>query len=240
MKLPIAETIDRADALYAAREDVHQVRLSVELLDAALVHQFNYELAWRTGRALFFLGQEAEDKAEARRQHARAVKVCEEAARAEKARVEGHFWLGVNLALLAALENPFKALGHALRARRALKRAIALDAVYHGAGPLRVLARLQTNLPRILGGGFNLAHANFEKAIVLAPANTVTRLYYAELLLAAGDLTNSRTQLEALLAAPLDPAWAFETTRDRRLAQAMLKKIVQSPMSKVQSQEDGF
>jgi tetratricopeptide (TPR) repeat protein len=224
MKPNVAEMMERADALYAARHDVRQVRLSVELLDAALAHSFNYELAWRSGRALFFLGQEAEGKAEARSQHVRGAKVCEEAVRARGERVEGHFWLGVNLALLAALENPFAALGLILRARRHLKRAIALDAAYHGAGPLRVLARIEAKLPSLLGGGFNVARANFEKAIALAPANTVTRLYYAELLLAAGDLTSSRTQLEALLAAPPDPAWAFETTRDRRLAQAMLKR----------------
>jgi uncharacterized protein (TIGR02996 family) len=224
MKLDVTQTMHRADALYAARHDTERVRSSVELLEAALSSEFDYELAWRLGRALFFLGQEAEGKAQARRQHARAVPVCEEAAQSEEERVEGHFWLGVNLALLAAHENPFAALRHIRRARRSLKRAIALDAAYHAAGPLRVLARLEAKLPALLGGGFNRARANFEKAIALAPANTVTRLYYAELLAEAGDHANARAQLQALLAAPTDPAWAFETTRDRRLAQAMLKK----------------
>lgn len=225
MKISVAETTERADALYAAREHTQNVSLSAELLDAALSRGFDYENAWRLGRALFFLGQEAQGDSQSRAFHARAVKMCELAARAEPARVEGHFWLGVNLALLAALENPVSALPHAFRARRSLRRAVALDAGYHAAGPLRVLARLETKLPKWLGGGHARARADFEKALTLAPNNTVTRLYFAELLLETGDERSARLQLEALLAAPTDPAWAFERARDRRLAHAMLKKL---------------
>jgi tetratricopeptide (TPR) repeat protein len=225
MKSFATEINERADALYNAREETGNVRLSVELLEAELARQFDYEPAWRLGRALFFLGQETESRAQARAFHARAVKICERAARVCPSQVEGHFWLGVNLALLAALEKPLPALRHALRARRALRRAIALDSAYHAAGPLRVLARLEARLPRWLGGGHTRARAYYEQALALAPANTVTLLYYAELLLAAGDSKNARRQLEALLNAPHDPFWAFEISRDRRLAQAILKKV---------------
>lgn len=224
MSQAVAEIIERADALYGARSRVQSVSLSVELLDAALAKQFDYELAWRRGRALFFLGQEAPDKAAAHSFHARALESCVRAAHAEQSRVEGHFWLGVNLALLAALEKPARAIRYAFRARRSLRRAVALNPGYHAAGPLRVLARLEAKLPRLLGGGAARSRAHFEKAIALAPANTVTRLYFAELLLANGDEINARRQLEAILNAPLDPAWEFEMSRDRRLAQAMLKK----------------
>lgn len=225
MKSSVAEITARADALYAARSNAQNVSLSVELLEDALAQEFDYELAWRLGRALFFLGQEAEDKATARSLHARAVKSCELAVHREQSRVEGHFWLGVNRALLAALEKPLTALGQALRARRSLRCAIAIDAAYHAAGPLRVLARLEAKLPPLLGGGRARARADFEKALALAPANTVTRIYFAELLIEAGDEASAHSELQALLAAPFDPAWAFETTRDRRLAQAMLKKV---------------
>jgi tetratricopeptide (TPR) repeat protein len=225
MKLSAAEIRKRADALYAARQDIRNIRSSVEMLQAATGHESDYELAWRLGRALFFLGQEAGDKTQAHAFHTRAVKICERASYDEPRRVEGHFWLGVNLALLAALEKPLKALRHALAARSALRRAIALDPAHHDAGPLRVLARLEAKLPTLFGGGQARARANFEKAVALSPANTVTRLYFAELLLETGDTKSARRQLEALLNAPFDPAWAFETERDRRLAQAMLDKL---------------
>lgn len=225
MKISVMEIASRADAFYAARDETQSVSRSLELLEAALRGEFAYELAWRAGRALFFLGQEAESEASARERHARAIKICGRAASACPARVGGHFWLGVNLALLAALENPAAALWHALKARRSLRRSISIDPAYHGAGPLRVLARLEARLPIIFGGGYKRARAHFERAVALAPANTVTRLYFAELLAAAGERTSARQQLEALLNAPPDPVWAFEMARDRRLAEVMLRSV---------------
>jgi tetratricopeptide (TPR) repeat protein len=216
----VDEVTRRADALYAARENLDNVRACVRLLRAEDIHE--YEVAWRLGRALFFLGQETQDKEEARSCHASAVSVCDPAAQSQPERVEGHFWLGVNLALLARVENSLKGLRHALGAKRSLTRAVRLDPAYHAAGPLRVLARLQHKLPRLLGGGTSRSRANFERAIQLAPANTVTRLYFAELLSEMGNTPRARDELEALLKTPPDPAWAFESARDREIARRML------------------
>jgi tetratricopeptide (TPR) repeat protein len=225
MPISLEEITQRADALYAARAQLENVRASVELLRAA-VEPYDYEVAWRLARALFFLGQEANTPEDARALHAQGVEVSARAARVRPGRVEGRFWLGVNLALSARLENPLTALPQALRARRELERAARIDSAYHGAGPLRVIGRLQHKLPRWLGGGANRARANFERAIELAPANTVTRLYFAELLIDAGAIDQARTQLEVILNAPHDPAWAFEIKRDQRLAREILRCLV--------------
>ena len=222
MDYSLQELTRRADALYEERGRVENVRASVGLLEGAAGE---YEAAWRVGRSLFFLGQEAATRNEARAHHARGALFCGRASRLAPRRVEGHFWLGVNLALLAQAEKPLRAVRHALRARRSLVRAARLDAAYHGAGPLRVLARLQHKLPRLLGGGPERARANFERAIQLAPANTVTRLYFAELLLETGEAERARGELEALLNAPPEAAWAFESERDRELARRMLGEM---------------
>lgn len=224
MKPSLSEIIRRADALYDGRGELENVRASVELLERDESAN-DYETAWRLGRALFFLGQETQGKKESRAYHTRGTLASERATVLQPSRVEGHFWLGVNLALLARLENPFKALRHALRARRFLLRAVRLDSSYHAAGPLRVLARLQHKLPGVLGGGKTRARANFERAISLAPANTVTRLYFAEMLLEMGDTTRARSELESILKMPIDPAWAFESARDRERAREMLKNV---------------
>jgi tetratricopeptide (TPR) repeat protein len=220
----IEELTARADALYAARDSIENVRASLEVLEQAAAPH-DYEVAWRRARALFFLGQEAQRKRDARRYHAQGAQASEHAVSLEPERVEGHFWLGVNLALQARLENPLSALRRALSARRELERAARIDPTHHAAGPLRVLGRLQHKLPRLMGGGMKRARANFERAIEIAPANTVTRLYFAEMLLEIEAETEARTQLEATLQAPHDPAWAFEIKRDQRLAREMLKEI---------------
>ena len=220
MKSTAQEAVRHADALYDAREQDENIRASLEVLRPFIAH--DYDAAWRAARALFFLGQEATAQATARDHHARAAAMCARATRLCPARVEAHFWHGVNLALLAQLSNTFRALPLALRARRALLRAARIDPAYHAAGPLRVVARLEAKLPRWLGGGHARAHAHFEQALRLAPHNTVTRLYFAEMLFAAGDHAGAHDQLRRLLAAPPDPAWNFETTRDRRRARQML------------------
>jgi uncharacterized protein (TIGR02996 family) len=74
-----------------------------------------------------------------------------------------------------------------------------------------------------LGGGAERALAHFEEAIRLAPSNTVTRLYFAELLLQRGDAERARAELETLVAIRFDPAWAFEIKRDQARAREMLE-----------------
>src|SRR5882762_2917892 len=169
----IVEHVDRA---YAARARIRNVSESVDVLRHAQKDADRYELAWRLSRALFFLGQESREKLIARSFHAEGADAGKLATRFAPDRVEGHFWLGVNIALLAGLEPIAKAAPHALRAKRALRKAISLDASYHAAGPLRVLARLQQRLPQLLGGGIARARENYERAISIAPANTVTRI----------------------------------------------------------------
>jgi tetratricopeptide (TPR) repeat protein len=224
MKWNLSHITSRADALYAAREQIENVRASVELLEEPWPHD-DFEIAWRLGRALFFLGQEEQREVESRIFHARGAAVCVRAVRAQPLRVEGHFWLGVNLALQAETMRRFAALPLALRARRELERAANIQPAYHAAGPLRVLARLKHKLPRLFGGGHARARADFARAIELAPSNTVTHLYFAELLLDDGDFPSARHELETILNAPLDPAWTFETTRDRSTARELLQRL---------------
>ncbi|HEX8748015.1 MAG TPA: TRAP transporter TatT component family protein [Pyrinomonadaceae bacterium] len=216
------EILAIADKLYDGREQTGSVRRSLELLEQAAD---DYGALWRLGRARFFLGQEARDQQEARSHHLAGVDAGRRAASSSPGLVEGHFWLGVNLALLARLEKPAGAFRAALGARRELGRAVRIDPAYHAAGPLRVLARLESKLPRILGGGKNRARAHFEEAVRLAPSNTVTRIYFAELLLECLDTERARAELKALLAIPFDPAWAFEIKRDRERAGEMLKRL---------------
>ena len=226
LRTSLSEMIERADFLYAKRSDIENVRLSVELLTNKETE--DYELAWRLGRAHFFLGQEAKNQSEARGHFAQGVATCEHIVKLRPHRVEGQFWLGVNLALMAGLETLHRAIRHALGAKRALRRAIQIDPTYHGAGPLRVLARLEHKLPRALGGGIERARLNFEKAQQLSPHNTVTRIYFAELLLEIGEELEAQMHLNAILQTPLDSAWSFEANRDRKLAREKLAMMGKS------------
>jgi tetratricopeptide (TPR) repeat protein len=222
---PEQQIVEHADELYAAREDIANVWTSVALLRSKLVGIDSYEIAWRLGRALFFLGQEGRAGETSRELYAQGADAGKQALRAAPDRVEGHFWLGVNLALLAGAEPPLKAALHAVQAKRALQQAVIIDPAYHAAGPLRVLARLRHKLPGLLGGGVVHAREQYERAIALAADNTVTRIYFAELLLELGELKRARAELDLVLQAPFDADWAFEIKRDQRIAGELLARL---------------
>jgi hypothetical protein len=218
----MTEIIERADKLYSCRTDMDCVIECVRLLKSVEIGEF--EIAWRLGRAWFFLGQEAMDRSDRRKNYQLGIEASERAVSFRDERVEGHFWHGVNLALLAAEANVITAAGLALRAKRALLRAVAIDAGFHGAGPLRVLAKLEQKMPKVLGGGVKRSRAHFDQAIQISTGNTVTRIYYAELLLGIGEHAAAKRQLEAVLNSPDDAFWQFEIDRDKRLARAMLER----------------
>lgn len=222
-EIEIQAIIRQADELYAERQRIENVRASITILRSSGRNE--YEILWRLGRAMFFLGQESPDKESALSNHCQGVVVCEQAVATAPDRVEGHFWLAVNLALAAQLHRRLPGLMKARRAIRELRQAIQIDSSYHGAGPLRVLARLQHKLPRSLGGGSRRSRTNYRAAINVAPQNTVTRIYLAELLLESGEGDLAREQLEFVLEVSADPNWAFEIERDKRIAQAMLATL---------------
>lgn len=214
----------RADELYAGRATVDSVRESVTLLHS-LKRLEAYEVQWRLARAYFFLGQEASEGADKTAHHHHGTQSGRFAVRATPDRVEGQFWLGVNLSLQAAIATPWRAAALALHAKRTLVRAVKLDSSYHGAGPHRVLARLLHRMPSVLGGGLARARRHFEAAVELDPSNSVTRIYFAELLNAQGELGLARIQWQAVLDAPPDPAWGFEQNRDREIARSALQTL---------------
>jgi tetratricopeptide (TPR) repeat protein len=224
-----ANNIDRiiaqADLLYRDRVDMAGVQRSVELLRIAALEEF--DAAWRVGRARFFLGQEDQTVEGRRSQYRAGVAASAIATYLNPKRVEGKFWLGVNLALLASEMSSEKKLWSAaslaLKARRSLLQAIELNPSYHGAGPLRVLARLEHKLPALLGGGKARARRRFEEAIQTDPTNTVTRIYFAELLFELGEQSLASKQLEHVLSATEDATWAFEIERDKRIARSLLR-----------------
>jgi hypothetical protein len=214
-----SDILATCDRLYAGRGDIRNVEESIEFLQSA--KESSFEIDWRLARANFFLGQEGR-LALPLRCYRKGIEAGRRAISERPERVEGQFWLGVNLALAAQIESPVKGIVRALQAKRALQKAVKLDAAFHSAGPLRVLARLQHKLPRAFGGGWRWAYENYEKAISIAPGNTVTRIYFAELLLEIGEKEAAQRELEAVLSVEIDPEWEFEIKRDQSVARKMI------------------
>jgi TRAP transporter T-component len=217
--------IGRADELYRQRSEPGAVRESVMVLSGARGGNDRYEVQWRLARALFFLGQQAASRDSSRQLYAAGIGAGERAVALNGERVEGHFWVGVNLALFAETNRGIRG-ARALRwARTELKRAASIDERYHEAGPLRVLGRLAHKAPRLLGGSFKRSRELFDRALKIAPANTVTLTYAAELALETGDHDRGCDLLRQVLSTSADPEWEFENKRDRDVALSIMARL---------------
>lgn len=214
-----------ADSLYNERGRGGAVSESVTLLAGSPGAAERYEIQWRLARALFFLGQQAESALARRQLHIAGIDAGKRAVRLESRRVEGHFWLGVNLALFAGALSGFKAIKPLLLARRALRRAASISEAYHDAGPLRVLGRIEHKAPWLLGVSSKLSQRYYNRALDLAPDNTVTLLYAAELALDSGDINQAVALLERIMNCHIDSEWDFENRRDVLVAQELLERL---------------
>lgn len=218
--------IGRADELYRKRARPGAVRESVMILSGAHDGNDRYEVQWRLSRALFFLGQEATSRAARGQLHAAGTGAGERAVALNAERVEGHFWVGVNLALFAENHGGWRGLRALFWAKSELRLAMKINEAYHDAGPLRVLGRLAQRAPRWLGGGRRLSETYYDRALEVAPANTVTLLYAAELALEQNQPSRALTLLGRLDSAPADDDWEFEQRRDRQLARDLRARII--------------
>jgi hypothetical protein len=135
--------------------------------------------------------------------------------------VEGQFWLGVNLALLAEAAGSLTALGYVRKALNHLKVASSIDSHFHAAGPLRIRARLQHKLSWPMGSRKS-SESLYREALSICPNNSVTRLFFADLLHDLGRPDEEKEQLRIIMGLPDDAEWNFELCRDKQIASERL------------------
>jgi len=217
--------VGRADELYHQRAEPGAVRESVMVLSGTRGGTDRYEVQWRLARALFFLGQQGGSRDSRRQLYAAGTGAGERAVVLNTERVEGHFWVGVNLALFAESAGGLRGFRSLLWARRELKRAIAIAESYHDAGPLRVLGRLEHKAPRLLGGNLKRSRDLLDRALAIAPTNSVTLTYAAELALDTGERDRAYSLFQQVLDSPIDADWEFENNRDREAARLFLERL---------------
>jgi hypothetical protein len=215
----IDAVITLLDDLYRRRGEPAEPEPFLDQIAEVDTASASYEAQWRLARLMFLRGETSPGFFRL------GIKCGLRAAGLDPERVEGHFWLGVNQALYAEQSQGVRAALLVLEARRSLKRAARISEGYHGAGPLRVLGRLEHKSPWLLGGSARRSLSRYERALELAPDNSVTLLYAAQLAIDTGDLKQAVGLLERVLDAAVDPEWKRENLRDKDLAAALLAEV---------------
>ncbi len=200
----VGGTLEEADRLlFDPQVDVDQARQAYALYESLLpaAGDKRRQILTNLARAGFFLGDLA-DGGQRRVYYELGQQQAETLLQEWPERVEGHYWLGLNLAGLADVNR--------LRGRRllpqimaALERAAAIDPSYDQAGAWRVLGRIYYEAPGrpFSVGDLDKALQLLQRAVQLAPANSTNHLYLAEALLKAGRTQEAREELKQVLKA---------------------------------------
>lgn len=222
---------DEFDMWWRARGDAEQLsQMRAQLEDALQTKaecKIEYSIRWRLARLHHFTAMLHEEQNDRKAAHREFVLGRQQASRAFLLNddVAGHFWLGVCLLEAARTKNPFAALLVLEHARKRLQLALERDASFHHAGALRVLGRMAHRTPPLLGGGKRRALDFYRRALKIAPDNSTTQLYLAELLFSMKRNEEAAALLGRIVSQPRDDDWVWEQGRDHEIARRLLQKL---------------
>lgn len=180
----------------------------------------------RLGRTCFVLGQLVPE-AQAMGYYQQGQSYAETLIREEPNRVEGHYWLALNLCGQAEVGS--KLLGRKLlpRIMDELQRAIALDAAYDHAGAHQALGRIYYEAPGwpLSVGDLAKSRQHLQAAVRLAPGTSTNHLYLAETLLRLNEPALARQELAQVLKSTRAAVKPQDLEEDRQQARRLLGQM---------------
>jgi hypothetical protein len=222
-------TLAEADSLLASPTlDLGQAARALSLYQEALATGGTARamLLARLSRTCFLLGQLA-PKDQSMAYYRQGQAYAETLLREAPDRVEGHYWLALNLC--GQSEEGGKLLGHKLlpRIMEELQRALALDASYDQAGAHRVLGRIYYEAPGwpLSVGDMQKSLQHLQAAVRLAPGTSTNHLYLAQTLLRLRDNPGAAQQLALVLKSTRYAVRPQDLEEDRREARRLLAEI---------------
>jgi tetratricopeptide (TPR) repeat protein len=180
----------------------------------------------RLGRTCFVLGQLVPE-AQAMGYYQQGQSYAETLIREEPNRVQGHYWLALNLCGQAEVGS--KLLGRKLLPQiiEALQRAVALDAAYDQAGAHRVLGRIYYEAPGwpLSVGDTQKSRQHLQAAVRLSPATSTNHLYLAQTLLRLNEAGLARQELAQVLKSTRAAVKPQDLEEDRQEARRLLAEM---------------
>lgn len=224
------ELVRRADELYARREDAGRAREAVGLLRRArTLDEGDYGAHWKLARSLHYLGETLPEAGERDASYSEGIAAGQSAVRVNAAGVEGHYWLGANLAGRTELQGVIGDLAAAGDVRREMEAVVAADEGYERGGAYLHLARVEMELPRVLGGDRKRAVELLEKGLKFGADNAALRLQLAKAFLAARRREDAHRELQTILTMEPHPEYVPEHRRAAAEAGRLLKERFEKP-----------
>ncbi|MDP1570445.1 MAG: TRAP transporter TatT component family protein [Vicinamibacterales bacterium] len=215
------------DALYADRETPASATRAVALWEARVAAApADIEAGWKLARGRYWLGTNGPGTSDEKKRMLEAgMAAARHVITQAPARPEGHFWLAANMGALAEAHGLRQGIRYRGGIKSALETVLRLDPGYLDGSADRALGRWYFKVPGLFGGSNRRSEEHLRKALAYNPDSVITRLFLAETLVDLDRRDEARRELEAAIAAPLDPDWAPEDRVFKAQAAALLTRL---------------
>lgn len=218
--------IEEADNTYYQRKSIVEVIFSTNiLLKAFKLHPGSYEILWRLSRNYYMKGMLVVDPAEKRRSFRQGMSLGKKATKVDDMRVDGYYWLSVNVAKLADVMGVPWGLVLLRSVKGLLDEVIKRDDRYSGGGVYRVLGRIKSRIPGIIGGNLDDSTELLNKSLALEPKHPDTLLFMAETLMEQKRYEEAMVHINTLMEMDPPVLWKYETQHNRKIAEQLLVKL---------------
>lgn len=172
----------------------------------------SYEKAWRLAKLCYRMAEASSSTETADEYARRGIYYSKVAVTRDPDRVEGHYYMALNLGVFAEHAAQLRLVNPMVLAAT---RAVQIDETYDEAGALVFLGKLYLSAPAwpLSVGDVDRAVSYLERALSLSPT-TLTRLFLGQAYYEQGDMALAKTLLEQALSDPrardLDEKWQRE------------------------------
>jgi tetratricopeptide (TPR) repeat protein len=214
-----------AERLYADRANLASARRAADTWRAELAADpRDFAAAWKIARADYWLGGHGAD-AERRKDLEQGIEAGRKAVALQPDRPEGHFWIAANMGALAESFGLRQGLKYRKPIKEELETVLRLDAAFLDGSADRGLGRWYFKVPGLFGGDRKKSEAHLRKSLTYNPASTTSHFFLGELLEDEGRKNDARAEFQAVLDAPINPAWAPEDREFKDKARGALSRI---------------
>jgi tetratricopeptide (TPR) repeat protein len=222
-----ASRVVMADDFYLGRGNLANVDRALQLLRQQVADNSNdYEAWWRISRSENFLGRvhdAGDDDKAAVAAFEAGADAGRRAVKLRPDRVEGHFWLGVNLGLIGEEEGLLRGLRLVDPVRQEMETVMRIDPDFEQRGAQRILARVYYRAPFFKGGDKQRSIELLQDCLKRYPSDSFALLYLADDYLAVGRRAEARRLLQQILDLCPDPLYGPELANNQAEARERLQ-----------------
>jgi TRAP transporter TatT component family protein len=217
---------DEADRLYADRANLASARRAADLWRPASAGAgpAGFEASWKLARADYWLGGHVPES-ERRKIYEEGITAGQRAIALQANRPEGHFWVAANMGAMAESFGLRQGIKYRKPVKEALETVLRLDPAFMQGSADRALGRWYFKVPGLFGGSDKESEAHLRASLKYNPTSTASHFFLAELFLDNGRKAEARTELQAVLDAPLDPDWTPEDREFKEKARKALASL---------------